>query len=75
MPCPKAAEVLAAVTSCADVPDAASPLAGKGRGAGSMSDAESSETADGLALVPCFVPLGYRRIVHPPSDDESTERT
>jgi len=42
---------------CADVPDAASPLAGKRRGPESTSDAESSETAeaptaDSLALVP-----------------------
>ena len=31
---------------CADVPDAASPLAGKKRGPESMSDAESSDTAE-----------------------------
>ncbi len=42
---------------CADVPDAASPLAGKRRGPESMSDAESSGTAEAatansLALVP-----------------------
>ncbi len=42
---------------CAGVPDAASPLAGKRRGPESMSDAESSGTAeapvaDSLALVP-----------------------
>ena len=43
--------------ACAGVPDAASPLARKRRGPESMSDAESSETAeaptaDSLALVP-----------------------
>ena len=43
--------------ACAGVPDAASPLAGKRRGPESMSDAESSgtaeaPTADSLALVP-----------------------
>ncbi len=42
---------------CADVPDAASPLAGKRRGPESTSDAESSQTAeaptaDSLVLVP-----------------------
>ena len=43
--------------ACADVPDAASPLAGKRRGPESVSDVESSgtaeaPTADSLALVP-----------------------
>jgi len=46
-----------ASSPCADVHDAASPLAGKRRGPESMSDAESSGTAeapsaDSLALVP-----------------------
>ena len=46
-----------ASSPCADVPDAASPLAGKRRGPESMSDAESSGTAeapstDSLAMVP-----------------------
>ena len=48
---------LPASSPCAGVPDAASPLAGRRRGPGSMSNAESSgtaeaSTADSLALVP-----------------------
>ena len=51
------APLLVASLPCAGVPDAASPLAGKRRGPESMSDAESSGTAeapavDSLALVP-----------------------
>ena len=47
----------AASSLCADVPDAASPLAGRRRGPEFMSDAESFGTAeapsaDSLALVP-----------------------
>ncbi len=49
---------------CADVPDAASPLAGKKRGPESMSDAESSDTAEAPTFFLFFFFLLGGRDIH-----------